>query len=217
MNKLKLTILGALFLSLVCTSAVAVQTENVFEQINTPQKAEGTNSLQVSDNNVLSVKENLLEQRYISNFKNCELLHIQQKYDFFGLKVGFTFDINGWVDNKCSYKLSGEINGIGKDIREVYGVKVTDEELSELKPVIECKFNQEQLDTLVDVVMQNRKSEKKYLGSILKKNDGKLLEQPEQLTPDEQKLLSMIVAGETCFIPNQEELMQKFGEIFEKL
>ncbi len=217
MNKLKLTILGALFLSLVWTSAVANQTENVFEQINASQSELQTYSLQATDNNVLTAKENLLEQRYISNFKNCEPLHIQQKYDFFGLKVGFTFDINGWVDNKCYYKLSGEINGIGKDIREVYGVKVTDEELSELKPVIECKFNQEQLDILVNVVMQSRKSEKKYLSSILKKSDSNLLEKQNELTPDEQKLLSMVLAGEVCVVPNQEELMQKFGEIFEKL
>ncbi len=66
-------------------------------------------------------------------FRSCESLHMNQSIDLFGLKISYQIDVNGWVDNKCSYYMTGNIGGIGKDIREVFNVKATDETIAAIK------------------------------------------------------------------------------------
>ena len=50
-----------------------------------------------------------LTGRYMNNMRECQPLHLHQYIDLFGLKISYKIDVNGWVDNKCAYSLTGNV------------------------------------------------------------------------------------------------------------
>ena len=132
--------------------------------------------------------------------------------DIFGLKISFQVDINGWVNNKCSYYMTGNIGGLGKDIREVFNINqsVTDEQIAKFKPVIECNFSKDELNTMVDALVARRERYTTQIAQMLEKPNKKYNDSIQKLTPEEEKLVQMITTGNVCKIPNSAELMEQF-------
>ena len=151
-----------------------------------------------------------LVTRYMTNFRTCEPVHLTQTVDIFGFKFSYQFDINGWVDNKCSYYATANIGGLGNDIRDVFQIQATDEMIAKVKPVIQCNFTREQLDILVDgfIATQERKVSEKIGLAEDKTPTGK-----PKLSPAEEKMMQMLTTSGACTIPNQEELMKNFTEL----
>ena len=161
MKKLKsLLIISALLVS-IPTATNAMQTKAVKEQ-QAVNKNSARQMQEMTDKNELFTvdqKIDILSKKYLNNFRTCEPLHISESMDIFGLKISFQVDINGWVNNKCSYYMTGNIGGLGKDIREVFNINqsVTDEQIAKFKPVIECNFSKDELNTMVDAFVARSK------------------------------------------------------------
>ncbi|MBQ8460714.1 hypothetical protein IJ541_11530 [bacterium] len=158
-------------------------------------------------------KLDILSQRYYADLRTCEPLHFNQYIDFFGFKLNFNFDINGWVNNKCEYKISGKITSLGKDIREVYNVKISDEQIAKIQPVVLCNFDKAQLDILTDALISRNQKNSEVFEKMVGSPEKKLNITKNKLTPQEEKLLKMVTDGKTCTIPNKDELMQQFIDI----
>lgn len=164
--------------------------------------------------NSFETKYNLLTERYINNFRNCEPIHINDYIDIFGLKINLKFDVNGWIDNKCSYFLTGRIDGIGKDIREVFDVKIPDEKIAQFEPHIQCNFSKDELNILVDGVIANRKNNIVEVNNLLKSPVDKYSQNEHQkLSTEEEKMIKMLSNGKTCTIANLDELIQQFSAL----
>ena len=153
MKKLKLiTLLTIIMLSLYpaakAMSQVAVS-ESSMVNLHTAQQIKKPNG---PDGAMFIQRLEMLSTRYSENFQNCEPLHIDQYYDVFGLKITFKADINGWVNNKCEIKVTGNVISVGKDIREVFEVKAPDEKIAAIKPVVECNFTKEQLKIATEAI-----------------------------------------------------------------
>lgn len=216
MKRLKsLLIISALLVS-IPTATNAMQTKAVKEQ-----QAVNKNSAQqmqkMSDKNELFTvdqKIDILSKKYLNNFRTCEPLHISESMDIFGLKISFQVDINGWVNNKCSYYMTGNIGGLGKDIREVFNINqsVTDEQIAKFKPVIECNFSKDELNTMVDALVARRERYTTQIAQMLEKPNKKYNDSAQKLTPEEEKLVQMITTGNVCKIPNSSELMEQFSQ-----
>ncbi len=206
MNKMKLLVLATALIVGIPSIAGALQTSNV-EVAKDVNQDTAVQVREVGAAAVDSVTE--LMDRYMTNFRTCEPLHISQSIDIFGLKAFYQFDINGWVDNKCSYYMTGNIGGLGKDIRDVFKIKATDEDIAKIKPIVQCNFNQEQLDILVDgfIATQERKLNEKVM-PISEKSSTK-----KKLSPAEEKMMEMLMGGQVCTVPNQEQLMQDFSKL----
>lgn len=159
-------------------------------------------------------KYNELMDRYVKNFRDCEPLHMTQSIDFFGLKISYQIDVNGWVDNKCSYYATGNIGGIGKDIREVFNVNIKDETIAAIKPELKCDFTQTQLNTLVDgfIAAQERKMAEATEASL--SAEKSLAYKKTKLSPAEEKLVAMFMTENVCTVPNKDELMEQFNKLF---
>lgn len=216
MKKLKsLLIISALLVS-IPTATNAMQTKAVKEQ-----QAVNKNSAQqmqkMSDKNELFTvdqKIDILSKKYLNNFRTCEPLHISESMDIFGLKISFQVDINGWVNNKCSYYMTGNIGGLGKDIREVFNINqsITDEQIAKFKPVIECNFSKTELNTMVDAFVARSERNTTQIAQMLEKPNKKYNDSIQKLTPEEEKLVQMITTGNVCKIPNSSELMEQFSQ-----
>ncbi len=216
MKRLKsLLIISALLVS-IPTIANAMQTKAVKEQ-----QAVNKNSAQqmqkMSDKNELFTvdqKIDILSKKYLNNFRTCEPLHISESMDIFGLKISFQVDINGWVNNKCSYYMTGNIGGLGKDIREVFNINqsITDEQIAKFKPVIECNFSKTELNTMVDAFVARSERNTTQIAQMLEKPNKKYNDSIQKLTPEEEKLVQMITTGNVCKIPNSSELMEQFSQ-----
>lgn len=218
MKKLKsLLIMSALLLS-IPTVASAMQTKTIKEQ-QAVNKNSAQQMLEMTDKNeflAIDKQIDVLSKRYIDNFRTCEPLHISESMDIFGLKISFQVDINGWVNNKCSYYMTGNINGLGKDIREVFNINqflVTDEQLAKFKPVIECNFSKDELNTMVDAFIARSEKNTTQISQMLEKPNKKYSDTVQKLTPEEEKLVQMIASGNVCKIPNASELMEQFSQI----
>lgn len=218
MKKLKsLLIMSALLLS-IPTVASAMQTKTIKEQ-QAVNKNSAQQMLEMADKNeflAIDKQIDVLSKRYIDNFRTCEPLHISESMDIFGLKISFQVDINGWVNNKCSYYMTGNINGLGKDIREVFNINqflVTDEQLAKFKPVIECNFSKDELNTMVDAFIARSEKNTTQISQMLEKPNKKYSDTVQKLTPEEEKLVQMIASGNVCKIPNASELMEQFSQI----
>lgn len=216
MKKLKsLLIISALLVS-IPTATNAMQTKAVKEQ-QAVNKNSARQMQEMTDKNELFTvdqKIDILSKKYLNNFRTCEPLHISESMDIFGLKISFQVDINGWVNNKCSYYMTGNIGGLGKDIREVFNINqsVTDEQIAKFKPVIECNFSKDELNTMVDALVARRERYTTQIAQMLEKPNKKYNDSIQKLTPEEEKLVQMITTGNVCKIPNSSELMEQFSQ-----
>lgn len=216
MKKLKsLLIISALLVS-IPTATNAMQTKAVKEQ-QAVNKNSARQMQEMTDKNELFTvdqKIDILSKKYLNNFRTCEPLHISESMDIFGLKISFQVDINGWVNNKCSYYMTGNIGGLGKDIREVFNINqsVTDEQIAKFKPVIECNFSKAELNTMVDALVARRERYTTQIAQMLEKPNKKYNDSAQKLTPEEEKLVQMITTGNVCKIPNSSELMEQFSQ-----
>ena len=216
MKKIKsLLIISALLLS-IPTATNAMQTKAVKEQ-QAVNKNSARQMQEMTDKNELYTvdqKIDILSKKYLNNFRTCEPLHISESMDIFGLKISFQVDINGWVNNKCSYYMTGNIGGLGKDIREVFNINqsVTDEQIAKFKPVIECNFSKDELNTMVDALVARRERYTTQIAQMLEKPNKKYNDSAQKLTPEEEKLVQMITTGNVCKIPNSSELMEQFSQ-----
>lgn len=216
MKKLKsLLIISALLVS-IPTATNAMQTKAVKEQ-QAVNKNSARQMQEMTDKNDLFTvdqKIDILSKKYLNNFRTCEPLHISESMDIFGLKISFQVDINGWVNNKCSYYMTGNIGGLGKDIREVFNINqsVTDEQIAKFKPVIECNFSKDELNTMVDAFVARSERNTTQIAQMLEKPNKKYNDSIQKLTPEEEKLVQMITTGNVCKIPNSSELMEQFSQ-----
>ncbi len=216
MKKLKsLLIISALLVS-IPTATNAMQTKAVKEQ-QAVNKNSARQMQEMTDKNELFTvdqKIDILSKKYLNNFRTCEPLHITESMDIFGLKISFQVDINGWVNNKCSYYMTGNIGGLGKDIREVFNINqsVTDEQIAKFKPVIECNFSKAELNTVVDAFVARSERNTTQIAQMLEKPNKKYNDSAQKLTPEEEKLVQMITTGNVCKIPNSSELMEQFSQ-----
>lgn len=214
MKKIKIIIAATVLL--ICTPLIsnAIQTQNIGEQqaIN-KNTAEQVQIISKDAEKEAVDKVNTLTERYLNNFRECEPFHISQSLDMFGLKLSFKMDINGWVDNKCSYYLTGKIGGLGKDAREVFEIPVSDEALAKIEPIIQCNFTREQLNILVDAIIARNERNSEQISKILQNPEADITPEKPKLTPEEEKLVQMIMEGKACTIPNMNELMQNFSEL----
>lgn len=216
MKKLKsLLIISALLVS-IPTIANAMQTKAIKEQ-QAVNKNSAQQMQEMTDKNELFTvdqKIDILSKKYLNNFRTCEPLHITESLDFFGLKISIQVDINGWVNNKCSYYMTGNIGGLGKDIREVFNINqsVTDEQIAKFKPVIECNFSKTELNTMVDAFVARSERNTTQIAQMLEKPNKKYNDSIQKLTPEEEKFVQMITTGNVCKIPNSSELMEQFSQ-----
>ena len=216
MKKLKsLLIISALLLS-IPTATNAMQTKAVKEQ-QAVNKNSARQMQEMTDKNELFTvdqKIDILSKKYLNNFRTCEPLHITESLDFFGLKISIQVDINGWVNNKCSYYMTGNIGGLGKDIREVFNINqsVTDEQIAKFKPVIECNFSKAELNTMIDAFIARNERNTIQIAQMLEKPNKKYNDSIQKLTPEEEKFVQMITTGNVCKIPNSSELMEQFSQ-----
>lgn len=216
MKKLKsLLIISALLVS-IPTATNAMQTKAVKEQ-QAVNKNSARQMQEMTDKNELFTvdqKIDILSKKYLNNFRTCEPLHITESLDFFGLKISIQVDINGWVNNKCSYYMTGNIGGLGKDIREVFNINqsVTDEQIEKFKPVIECNFSKAELNTMIDAFITRNERNTIQIAQMLEKPNKKYNDSIQKLTPEEEKLVQMITTGNVCKIPNSTELMEQFSQ-----
>ena len=216
MKKLKsLLIISALLVS-IPTIANAMQTKAIKEQ-QAVNKNSAQQMQEMTDKNELFTvdqKIDILSKKYLNNFRTCEPLHITESLDFFGLKISIQVDINGWVNNKCSYYMTGNIGGLGKDIREVFNINqsVTDEQIEKFKPVIECNFSKAELNTMIDAFIARNERNTIQIAQMLEKPNKKYNDSAQKLTPEEEKLVQMITTGNVCKIPNSSELMEQFSQ-----
>lgn len=216
MKKLKsLLIISALLVS-IPTIANAMQTKAIKEQ-QAVNKNSAQQMQEMTDKNELFTvdqKIDILSKKYLNNFRTCEPLHITESLDFFGLKISIQVDINGWVNNKCSYYMTGNIGGLGKDIREVFNINqsVTDEQIEKFKPVIECNFSKAELNTMIDAFVARSERNTTQIAQMLEKPNKKYNDSIQKLTPEEEKLVQMITTGNVCKIPNSSELIEQFSQ-----
>lgn len=216
MKKIKsLLIISALLVS-IPTATNAMQTKAVKEQ-QAVNKNSAQQMQEMTDKNELFTvdqKIDILSKKYLNNFRTCEPLHITESLDFFGLKISIQVDINGWVNNKCSYYMTGNIGGLGKDIREVFNINqsVTDEQIEKFKPVIECNFSKAELNTMIDAFIARNERNTIQIAQMLEKPNKKYNDSIQKLTPEEEKFVQMITTGNVCKIPNSTELMEQFSQ-----
>ena len=209
MNKLKLLILATAIIIGVPSIAGALQTNS----IEVAKDVNQDTAVQVRDVGAAAAVDSVTElmNRYMTNLRTCEPIHLSQSIDIFGLKANYQFDVNGWVDNKCSYYMTGNIGGLGKDIRDIFKINATDEDIAKIKPIVQCNFNQEELDILIDgfVAAQERKIEEKLSPASAEVS----VSSKKKLSPAEEKMMEMLMSGQACTVLNQEQLMQDFSKL----
>ena len=109
--------------------------------------------------------------------------------------------------------MTGNIGGIGKDIREIFDVKASDETIAAIKPELKCNFTQSQLNVLVDgfIAVQERKMAEATEASL--SAEKSLAYKKTKLSPAEEKLVAMFVTENVCTVPNKDELMEQFNKL----
>ena len=221
MKKITNLILAIAVIMTLQNTTNAIQTKAVAEQNKINQNTAKQAKIMTDEvaNSSFDKKFETLSEKYINNFRTCEPLHINQYWDDFGLKFGFKLDITGWNADKCSYNFTGKFDSLGKDIRDVFEIPISDEVISKFEPIIKCDFTKEELNILVDAIIARNKRNQDQINRILKNPDDlySIAMKKEKLTPEEEKLIKVLVGGKACTIPNQQELMKTFTDMTNSL
>ena len=160
-------------------------------------------------------KFDALGNRYNENFANCEPLHFDQYIDLFGFKMKIKFDINGWVDGKCEIKAFANVTALGKDIREIFGIKATDQQIANIRPAVECYFTKEQLKIAIDAYIARSKQNDAAISKMLESPEKAISNEKREITPEEAKLMAMMMTENVCVVPNKDTLKKQFDELLE--
>ena len=185
--------------------------------INEPQLVNGNTAQQVMQTGgpggaLFMEKFDKLGLRYNENFRNCVPLHFDQYVDIFGLKIKIKFDINGWINGKCEMKAFTNVMSLGKDIREVFDIKASDEQIAAFKPAVECHFTKDQLKIAVDAYVARSKQNETALSKLMESPE-KAVSQKREITPEEAQLMAMLMTENVCVIPNKDLLKKQIDEI----
>ncbi len=156
-----------------------------------------------------------LTPEMIESLRACQPYDEKYDLDFMGFSFSFALKIDGWVDNKCNYHLSARVNRLGEDIRKSYNIKVSDADIAKFEPKVQCGFNKEQLELLVDAVVEEDKRSAERINQLMSDPEKYTPKSAQELTPQEKKLVDMLMKDNVCYIVNQEELMQLFTEMSE--
>lgn len=206
MKKIKIfaAILGVLFSLQAISSAISPVVINESKAVNenTTEQVKMTGG---PGGALFADKFDALAKRYEKNLRGCVPAHFSQYLDIFGLKINLNIDINGWKEGKCEYRATANVPAIGDDIRETFGLTVTDEQFAKLKPVGECHFDQEQLNVAIDALLSEPKNTVKGDKKIGKKRET---------TPEEEKFMMMVMTQNVCQFTNKDEVLQQFNEMF---
>ena len=104
------TLLVLLTLSLTTNLATfAAKAVNIDEQKNSNAKTVKTlKATAAKEDAQFYNKVEILTEKYINNFRECKPLHINQNIDFFGLKIGYSIDIDEDIEKftpiiKCDF------------------------------------------------------------------------------------------------------------------
>ena len=158
-----------------------------------------------------------LTPEMINDLRTCKPYNEKFDFEIIGINISFRIKIDGWTDGKCTYHMSGKVNSLGKEIRETFGLTIPDKTIAQFEPKVMCGFDKDQLGVLVDAIVEEDKRNIAQLNGMLKNPDPEFLMQSSQdLTPQEQKLVDMIVEQNVCTIVNQDELIKLFTELNEK-
>lgn len=160
--------------------------------------------------------KNSLTPEMIKDLRTCKPYDEKFDFEIIGINISFKIKIDGWVDEKCTYHISGKVNKIGDEIRNSFGLTVSDDVVAKFEPKVQCGFDKDQLNILVDAVIEEDKRSTEQINSLLKNPEEALMHSAQELTPQEQKLVDMIVEQNVCTIVNQDELMKLFAEFHEK-
>lgn len=139
---------------------------------------------------------------YFSYLRECKPYDINFGFNVIDLGMQTQLKVDGWVEEKCVYNVSGKITHLSDNIRNMFNVKMQDAELAKIEPVFQCKFSKTQLDKIIDILEEETMNEmKKDVYSpaqqdIEKKHQGEII-----------KILSS--AG-TCEFLNADEIMKNF-------
>ncbi len=210
----KLSVIIAAAAILAGSACLAIQTINVDEQKAVSQttntKYQEFAKSGVNSETYLQLAE--LGKRYSNNFRNCEQVHFLQDIDLFGLKLSIKADINGWIDNKCSYEMSFKVGGLGKDINDVYGLNIKDEDISKIEPKVVCNFSQEELNTLVDAVLASLKRAEETK-SIEVSDKSAATSSKSQLSQEEKTAIGMLIGSGACTAPDMSAIITQYSEL----
>ncbi len=161
--------------------------------------------------------KSVLTPEMINDLRTCKPYNEKFDFEIIGINISFRIKIDGWTDGKCTYHMSGKVNSLGKEIRETFGLTIPDKTIAQFEPKVMCGFDKDQLGVLVDAIVEEDKRNIAQLNGMLKNPDPEFLMQSSQdLTPQEQKLVDMIVEQNVCTIVNQDELIKLFTELNEK-
>lgn len=169
-----------------------------------------------SHNEIEEIKS-VLTPKMVEDLRDCKPYDEKFDFEIVGINISFKIKIDGWKDGKCTYHMSGKVNSLGKEIRENFGLTIPDKKIAQFEPKVQCGFDKEQLGVLVDAIVEEDKRNMDQLNGMLKNSDSEfLMRSAQDLTPQEQKLVDMIVEQNVCTIVNQDELIKLFTELTEK-
>lgn len=155
-----------------------------------------------------------LTDEFIANLRDCKPYEEKASFNLMGAKISYKIKIDGWVNDFCTYHLSGKINSLGKDLKSSWGIKIKDSEISKIEPQIKCDFNKEQLNSVVDAIIEEDKQNIDQINKMM--NDPQAtytIPDFNQLSPAEKKLMEIITVDKACTIVNSQELMQQITQL----
>lgn len=157
-----------------------------------------------------------LTEEFINDLRMCKPYNEKVDFDLMGINLSFKIKIAGWNNDKCSYKISGKIKSLSKDFRKSFGIKISDSEISKIEPIVQCDFNKEQLETVVEAVIEEDKRSIEQINKMLN-NQEIYFPATKDLTLTEKKLVKMITEDNVCTVPNMDEIMVQFSKLEQNL
>ncbi|MBD5401922.1 hypothetical protein HDR58_03850 [bacterium] len=202
---------------LIGTQSIAnMAIKSTMETTAIPETVRPAQSSEQEEKDTTDIEEiqSKITPEFVEELKACKPYDEESEIDIMGIKFAFKIKINGWADNKCNYKMSGKITGLSKEFRKSFDIKIADSEIAKFEPQIECGFTKEQLNVAIDAIIEEDQRNIAQINRILKNpEEAYNIPSTNDLTPQEKKLIDMIVEDNVCRVPNMDQLMQQFTDM----
>lgn len=151
------------------------------------------------------------QKSFENNLSMCVPYKETMMTEYMGMKMKYSIEIAGWVNNKCVLNFDASMLDAGMTFEDTYGFEPDSVEVFGFAPKVRCEFTKKQLLYVGDNILQEKNKDRKML------KDPNKIEFPEMkdMSISDIKLLQIILNDRACKVVNANDFIQIFQSLFE--
>jgi len=145
------------------------------------------------------------------NLQVCAPYKETMTSEYMGMKMNYSIEIVGWVNNKCVLNFESKMLDAGTTFEDTYGFSPDSAEVFGFAPKVRCEFTPSQLQSVEDSFLLEEKTQNR---KMLKDPNRVEIPDMKDMSVSDMKLLKILLGDRACKVVNSNDFVQMFKSLF---